>query len=195
MDGIKTLHLTKDSLALLFVALVVAGCGQSPEPPAAAESTPEPEPVASTCGDNGWLRGSLSGAITAEIDWPDEALRCESMPRPDDRGVRLRLSGDIGNERLAVIIAMPGLGASATGPEFDAVVTIMVDGSGRFFSTPNLGSCWADVRTNAPLEDGSDLYNLAGELSCVAPLGEFNGSAFVDLQSLAFSGVAKWSDQ
>ena len=195
MDGIKTLHLTKDSLALLFVAILVAGCGRPPEPPATVESAPEPEPVVSTCADSGWLRGSLSGAITAEIDWSDAEMHCESMPRPDDRGVRLRLSGDIGDERLAVIIAMPELVAGATGPEFDAVVTITVDGSGRFFSTPNLGSCWADVQTNVPLEDGSGLYNLAGELSCVAPLGEFNGSAFVDVQSLAFSGMAKWSEQ
>ena len=183
----------KDSAALLFVALVLAGCEKPPEAPAPAETAPEPEPVASTCAELGSLQGSLSGAITAEIDWPDEALRCESMPRPDDRGVRLRLSGEIGGERLAVIIAMPELEAGATGAEFDAVVTITVDGSGRFFSTPSLGSCWADVRTNDPIE-GTSRHHVAGSLSCVAPLGEFNGSAFVDVQRLEFSSVADWSD-
>jgi hypothetical protein len=182
----------KDSAALLFVALVLAGCGRSPEAPEPAESGPQSAPVASTCADLGALRGSLSGAITADIDWPDEALRCESMRRPDDRGVRLRLSGEIGSERLAVIIAMPELAAGATGAEFDAVVTITVDGSGRFFSTPNLGSCWANVETNAPLGEAGK-HHVAGSLSCVAPLGEFNGSAFVDVQRLEFSGIADWS--
>ena len=183
----------KDSAALVFVAIVTAGCERPPAVPDPAETALEPEPVASTCEELGSLRGSLTGAITAEIDWPDAALRCESMRRPDDRGVRLRLSGEIGGERLAVIIAMPELEAGATGAEFDAVVTITVDGSGRFFSTPSLGSCWADVRTNDPLE-GTDRYHVTGSLSCVAPLGEFNGSAFVDVQSLEFSGIADWGD-
>jgi hypothetical protein len=185
------LHLIKDSAAPLFVALLVTGCQQDREP--VQPPAPDPEPAASTCGELGTLQASLSGAISAEIDWPDRALRCESMLRPDDRGVRLRLSGTVGGERLSVIIAMPELEADATGEEFDAVVTITVEGSGRFFSTPNLGSCWADVQTNAPLDDGSGLYNVAGNLSCVAPLGEFNGDAFVDVQRLSFSGVADWS--
>ncbi len=189
------MHLIKDSLAWPFVALVLAGCGKQPEPPPAAENVAEPVPIASSCADIGWLRASLSGAIAAEIDWQDAALRCESMPRPDDRGVRLRLSGEIGNERLAVIVAIPDLAAGVTGPEFDAIVTITVDGSGRFFSTPNLGSCWADVQTNAELESAAGVYNVASELSCVAPLGEFNGSAFVDIRGLAFSGIARWSEE
>lgn len=187
------MQLIKDSAVPLFVALLVAGCEQAPEPPAPAEPATAPERVASTCGGLGRLEASLSGAISAEIDWPDPALRCESMLRPDDRGVRLRLSGEVGGDRLSVIIAMPELEAGAIAAEFDAVVTITVEGSGRFFSTPNLGSCWADVRTNVPLDDGSGLYHVAGELSCVAPLGEFNGDAFVDVRRLSFSGIADWS--
>lgn len=187
------MNFLKDSAALTLVALILAGCGQQPEPAVPAEAPTAPEPAASTCGERGMLRASLTGAISAEIEWPDHALRCESMLRPDDRGVRLRLSGTVGGERLSVIIAMPELEAGATGTEFDAVVTITVEGSGRFFSTPNLGSCWADVRKNAPLDDGSGRYHVAGELSCVAPLGEFNGDAFVDIHRLSFGGIADWS--
>jgi hypothetical protein len=88
---------------------------------------------------------------------------------------------------------MPTLEAGATGPEYDSIVTITVEGSGRFFSTPNLGSCWTEVTRNAPLDDGAQ-YNIAGGLSCVTPLGEFNGGAFVDVRDLRFSGVADWSE-
>ena len=178
------------TLFAFFVALVLAGCSEQAEPPPPAEA--EAEPAVSTCGGIGSLRGSLSGAINAEVDWDDAALRCESMLRPDDRGVRLRFSGEIRGERLAIIVAIPDLGAGATGADFDSVVTITVDGSGRFFSTPNLGACWTDVETNTELDAGQ--FNVTGNLTCVAPLGEFNGDAFVDIRELSFSGIADWSD-
>lgn len=186
------MHIFKDSAGPVFVALVLASCGGDPASTDSAPPGADAAPAASTCADLGSLSGSLTGAITAHLDWSDDALRCESMPRPDDRGVRLRLSGEIGGEQLAIIIAMPTLEAGATGAEYDAIVTVMVEGSGRFFSTPNLGSCWTEVTRNVPFDDGVR-YNVAGELSCVAPLGEFNGSAFVEVQNLAFSGVADWS--
>lgn len=191
------MHLIKDSLAALFVASTLAGCADEPAPPEPVPTNPvlpEPDATASNCGESGLLHARLSGALAAELDWSGSELACESMLRPDDRGMRLRFSGEIGGERLAVIIAMPTLEAGATGPEYDSVVTITVEGTGRFFSTPKLGTCWAEVTTNSPADDGSTAYNVAGELSCVSPLGEFNGNAFVDVQSLSFSGVADWSE-
>jgi hypothetical protein len=133
--------------------------------------------------------------MTAEIAWQDHDLLCESMLRPDDKGVRLRFSGNVSGERLAMIIAMPGLEAGMTGADIDAVVTITVEGSGRFFSTPSLGACWADVSRNAPVEGAAATHIVAGRLTCVAPLGEFNGDAFVELRDLRFSGIAEWEDQ
>ena len=185
------MHLLRDSLGISFVALALVGCAE--DEPAPAPVGPEPEVAASTCGDAGYLRATLSGALTAELDWPDAALRCESMRRPDDRGVRLRLSGEVGNERLAFIIAVPELEADETGTEFDSVVTITVAGSGRFFSTANLGACWTDIEKNTPLDDTDGPRIVAGSVTCVGPLGEFNGDAYVDVRSLVFSGIADWN--
>ena len=187
---LPTRSLLKDSLALSFVAIVLAGCAEDPPPPAPAE--PAPEAVASTCGEAGYLRARLSGALSAELDWPDTALRCESMRRPDDRGVRMRFAGNVGNERLTIIIAIPELGAGDTGAEFDSVVTITVDGSGRFFSTPNLGACWTDIEENSAIGRDDVRHIVAGSLTCVGPLGEFNGDAYVDVRDLTFSGIADW---
>ena len=179
-----------DSRSLLFVAIILAGCGldgaQSPDPPAEAK--------ASSCGSAGYLEGRLSGALTADIAWQDHEMTCESMPRPDDKGVRLRFSGDISGERLAIIIAVPGLEAGMTGPDIDAIVTITVEGSGRFFSTSSLGACWVDVSLNAPAEEPAGTHIVAGRVACVAPLGEFNGDAFVELRDMRFSGIAEWGN-
>lgn len=191
------MHSFRDSPGPLFVALALAGCTEEPAPPPAAESSAVPAPqdaVASTCGDAGYLGLWMTGALNASIDLRDEALRCESMPRPDDRGVRMRFSGDVSGERLAVILALPELEAGTTGSDFDAVVTVTVEGSGRFFSTPNLGACWADITRNESLPDRPGSFIVAGELSCVGPLGEFNGDAFVEIRELVFSGIADWGE-
>ena len=183
------MYLKRDSVALLFVAAILVACSDAPEPAAEAEI----EPAASTCGGEGSLHATLSGALSADLDWPDAALHCESMRRPDDRGVRLRLSGNVRGERLSFIIALPDLRAGAAGMGFDSVVTVTVEGSGRFFSTPNLGACWADIETNKPLADTGGSHVVAGVLDCVGPLGEFNGDAYVDLRGLRFSGVGDWN--
>ncbi len=186
----------KDSVAALFVALILAACGKAPdtaEPAATTPPEPPPEPVASSCGEQGFLQVSLSGALKADVAWADAALRCESMRRPDDRGVRLRFTGKVGGERLAIIIAIPELEAGETGAEFDSIVTVTVEGSGRFFSTPNLGTCWTAVDTNTPAPGADGAHIVSGSLSCVGPLGEFNGDAYVDLRNLRFSGVGDWS--
>ena len=181
----------RDSVALLFVAAILVACVEAPEP--VQKATDVPAAAASTCGGQGYLRASLSGAMTAEIDWPDAALRCESMKRPDDRGVRLRFSGEVQGERLSLIIALPELRAGETGTGVDSVVTLTVEGSARFFSTPNLGACWADIETNTPLGDAGAPHIVAGTLDCVGPLGEFNGDAYVDLRDLSFSGIGDWN--
>jgi hypothetical protein len=166
----------------------LSACAEEPAPPA----EPASGPVASTCGDRGYLQAELSGALTASVDWTDAMLRCESMLRPDDRGVRLRFSGDVGGERLAIIVAIPDLEAGTTGADIDAVVTVTVEGSGRFFSTPNLGACWADIDVNDLLPEQPGNHVVAGALACVGPLGEFNGDAFVELRNVRFSGIASW---
>ncbi len=193
------MHIRQDSAALVFVALAFAACGQAPDPatPAEPEAAARPEAAAElaapSCGEQGFLRASLSGALNAEVDWAAAALRCESMRRPDDRGVRLRFTGEVGGERLAIIISIPELDAGETGAEFDSVVTVTVEGSGRFFSTPNLGACWTDIETNAALPGSRDAHVVAGSLSCVGPLGEFNGDAYVEVRELRFSGIGDWN--
>ena len=179
-----------DSRYAVFVALMLTGCGKEAE-----HFDPPPPPVAplvsETCGHQGFLTASLSGALEVDLDWRGKALQCESMRRPDDRGLRLRFTGDVSGERLGVIIAMPDLDPGDTGSDFDSLVTIIVDGSGRFFSTANLTSCWTEVRDNELQADNT--YVVAGILTCVSPLGEYNGSAFIDVRDLQFSGIADWN--
>jgi len=191
-DSNKTrLRLTVTGLLLLLGPF--AACQDAPSEARDDAAPATGATIEPTCGGLGVLQGTLSGAINARLDWPDDALRCESMPRPDAEGVRLRFSGQVAGERVALIIAMPALEAGVTGTEFSSNVTITVEGSGRFFSTPNLETCWADVAKNEPHRDLQGTYIVVGDLYCVGPLGEINGDAFVDVRMLRFSGVANWT--
>jgi len=115
------------------------------------------------------------------------------MLRPDGKGIRLRMVGRAADSRLAIILAMPELERGSTTVESPTVVTLTVEGSGRFFSTPTLDSCWSDIAAQEPVDDSSDRYTISGILFCVAPLGEINGDAAISIPELEFSGIIEWS--
>jgi hypothetical protein len=170
---------------------LLGACDRTPRPDA---SPPEPDiSVETSCGDNGRLAAQLYGSITREISWSSGELECESMLRPDGKGIRLRMVGRAADSRLAIILAMPELERGRTTVESPTVVTLTVEGSGRFFSTPTLDSCWSDIAAQEPVDDGSDRYTISGKLFCVAPLGEINGDAAISIPELEFSGIIEWS--
>ena len=127
------------------------------------------------------------------MNWSRTDMECESMLRPNDNGIRLRFSGDVAGERLAIIIAMPDLAPGKAASETPSNVTATVEGSGRFFSTPGLDSCWTDIDAQIPFPEDPDRYVISGTLYCVSPLGELNGNAAVSIPELWFSSVVDWS--
>jgi hypothetical protein len=175
---------------LLSIPLLGA-CDRAPE-----DDVPTPEPEAareSDCGSAGYLSTQLYGSIAKQISWAAGELQCESMLRPEGKGVRLRFVGDAANSQVAIILALPELRRADTGTESPTVVTLTVEGSGRFFSTPTLESCWSDIAAQTPVEDGGDRYVVSGTLYCVAPLGEINGDAAISIPELEFRGIIDWS--
>jgi len=142
------------------------------------------------CGADGRLRGSLFGSLDATIDWRPPALACESMPRPGHEGMRLRFAGPAGGRVLTLIVAIPGLQRGLTANALPANVTLTVEGSGRFFNTPNLEACFVDITQHEPRDAGT--HAVGGLLYCVLPLGEINGDGAVTIQDMVFSGTADW---
>jgi len=185
---------------LLLVAVAFSGC----KPARLAEPTnvvPETDAASSAqnsvpdCGADGELRGRLYGAIDAELDWADRDLDCSGMPRPDGQGARLHFAGTVaGTERrVAMIVAIPDLSREALGREYRSNVTIIEEGVGRFFSTPNLDNCLTDVTTLIALDESGDRYSLGGLLYCVSPLPEVNGDSSISMPELHFQGLLDWS--
>jgi len=180
----------------LFLALValVAACEPATGPEPIGASTPEEEPVL-LCGNEGRLWTELYGAIAIEVDWNKNDLECAGMPRPEARGARLRFAGKTADAdlRLAIIIAIPDLAHDSQNGEFSANVTLIEEGNGRFFSTPDLNNCLIDITSATGLDDSGDRYSIAGELFCVTPLPEINGDSSVSIPKMLFSGLLDWS--
>ena len=171
------------------LAAVLAGCEKTGHS-VAAPSAVEPETYA--CGDNGFLSTTLYGAIATTLEWTATELACEGMPRPDDEGARLRFAGRDGDRQLAIIIALPALESGSTADEIPSNVTLIEEGNGRFFSTPDLNNCWTDITSVTPLGESTSQYAVGGTLYCLQPLAEVNGASSVSLSELQFMGLLDW---
>ena len=152
-----------------------------------------PPPETRGCGERGYVRTSFYGEYSGPVDWSAGDLDCAGMPRPNGQGARLRFAGQSGDLAIAIIVAMPELERGSTAQELPSNVTVIEEGSGRFFSTSGLESCWTDIVSQQRIDESSDAYFIAGTLYCIAPLAEVNGDSSVTVRELQFGGELDWS--
>lgn len=196
MTGIHT-NFVQRRTARLRLALgalagaTLAGCNSAVD---VAAGTADEEPDLS-CGPDGHLSAQLYGAIETELEWDRGDLECTGMPRPDGKGVRLRLAalGEPGGHGLVFIIALPGFARDSGPAEFDSNTTVIEAGDGRFFSTPDTDNCLVNVEAVRPVDDSGDRFSVAGALYCVSPVPEVNGDSSVSIPELRFSGLLDWT--
>jgi len=180
------------SIVLYLILLgLAAGCGPDPVPKRAATAS---------CVNDGELTAEVFGAIETSLEWRDDELECDGMPRPHGQGARLRFAGPAHSKgetlSLAFIIALPDLQQGRSAAEIPAGVTLIEENEGHFFSTPEPSTCWADVEHQVPLDDTAvdaiPEYRIAGLLYCLSPLAEVNGNRSVTFTDLHFSGRLDW---
>lgn len=116
------------------------------------------------------------------------------MLRPDNEGARLRFAGEVSGEQLAIIIALPTLQRATAGNELQSNVTLTVEGSGRFFSTANLDTCWTDIESQVADADDENMFVVTGTLYCVAALGEVNGESAISIPEMTFTTYIEWAE-
>lgn len=183
------------SLRRLALYLILPGLAASCEPDA-----PQTGPLTADCIVDGELTADVFGAVEARLEWRDDTLECDGMPRPHGNGARLRFAGPATSNgetlQLAFIIALPGLEKGSRARELPAGVTLIEEKGGRFFSTPESPACWADIERQDPVEAASPYadpeYRIKGLLYCVSPLAEVNGNSSVTFTDLRFAGRLSW---
>lgn len=154
---------------------------------------PAEQTSARACGTQGHLTTELYGAIAANVDWSASELECTGMPRPGGEGARLRFAGRTDDSRhIAIIIALPGLERDAEETEYPSTVTLIEEGSARFFNSADLNNCWTEIASMQAIGDSVDQFTIGGALYCVSPLAEVNGDSSVSISTLEFHGLLDW---
>jgi len=178
---------------LLALGIAVSACAPATSTAPAAASAAENKVL--NCGNDGYLRTQLYGTLSATLEWDKNDLECMGMPRPEGRGARLRFAGTGPGEgqRLAIIIAIPELTRDALGSEYRSNVTLIEEGAGRFFSTPNLDNCLTDISSLTALDDVGNRFSIGGTLYCVTPIPEINGDSSVTFSDMHFMGLIDWN--
>lgn len=103
------------------------------------------------------------------------------------------MAGD-SNKTIAIIIALPDLDPAQTAAELPSNVTVIEEGNGRFFSTPDLDNCWSDITDQRAIDDSGERFTITGTLYCISPLAEVNGASSVSIPELEFSGLIDWGN-
>jgi hypothetical protein len=186
---VKTLQRSTNKLSgilLICASMGVISCGD--QPAAAIEPAP-------TCGVEGTLNVEIFGGLRASLGWDSDDMVCEGMPRPDGEGARLRFAGtieiDSKTRQLAFILGLPDLGPGEVRTELATNVTVIEEGTGRFFGTQGAQNCWTDIRTHEKLP-ASTVHRISGILYCVTSLAELNGNSSISFADLEFTGQLNW---
>ncbi len=174
---------------LLLLPLMLAGACESPQPATTTQT--------GLCGDDGQLTVDLFGGLRVSLDWRADVLECDGMPRPNSEGARLRFAGPAqsgsAKHSLAFILAMPDLRRGETDTELPTNVTMMEEGTGRFFATQDTENCWSDIGYHERVGHMDETeYRVSGVVYCLAPLAELNGKGSVSFSEMKFTGRLKW---
>ena len=186
--ALRRLRLRGAPLAMLAVACGHAGdatvappdaSGQAPGTAAARPgSTADPRPALCVPADEGSLHARLKGALDAEIDWAGGVPQCKGGLRPDGDGVRLIYKGNLPEGPLLVVIGIGPLRAGESARDVPVNLTLVREGTGRFFATQGNDKCAMDEVRQEPAGE-PQVYRLTGRGYCIQPARAVGGEGAV----------------
>jgi hypothetical protein len=172
--------------ALLWLALVSAGCGRAAVPAGPVTGSVQTPTTASTpaapgapvSGEQalcspaaaGRLQAKLQGAIDDEINWSAaDHAQCLGGPRPGGDGIRLLYKGAAAGAPLLVVIGVGRITRGASGRNLPANMTLIREGTGVFYATQGDDKCALDSLQQEPLEGSNTRFRLTGRGYCTQP--------------------------
>ena len=175
-------------LAMLVVACGHAGDATAPprdpsgQTPSVAGAQHDPSagarPALCVPAAEGSLHARLQGALEAEIDWAGGVPQCKGGLRPDGDGVRLIYKGNLPEGPLLVVIGIGPLRAGESARDVPVNLTLVREGTGRFFATQGNDKCAMDEVHQEPAGE-PQVYRLTGRGYCIQPARAVGGEGAV----------------
>ena len=157
------------ALATLFTAACGHAGNEAPPPAPGKATLPTAQQALCVPADEGTLRAKLQGAIDAEFEWGAGVPQCRGGLRPGGDGVRLIYKGELPGEGTVLIVIGAGpLAAGQSARDVPVNLTIVREGTGRFFATQGDDKCALDEVRQEPTDDPR-VYRLTGRGYCTQP--------------------------
>jgi hypothetical protein len=180
---------------LLLGALALGG-GCLLARPATATQSPARGCLA---GGNGYLRATIRGATSLDVNWHNAEMECEGGPRPDGSGVRVAFAGPrhADGRRLRLVFGVESLQEGRAARDLPTNLTVIFEGEERLFATRGDDHCTVDElhqeRIGA-LGGTQRAWRIVARGFCVAPASSLTGDARILVSSFDFAGVAQFDD-
>ncbi len=141
---------------------------------------------------DGYLRAQLAGAIEAKIDWPNSGTRCDGEPMSKPPGVRLSFQrAPAGAADLLFIFGLTGVREGRPAREVGANLTLIVQGTDRFFGTLGDSRCTVDSLTQRRLPKAKS-YRVEARGFCTQPAHAVRGDGAVLVSTFEFAGLVNY---
>ncbi|HEY1491083.1 MAG TPA: hypothetical protein VGF35_00515 [Steroidobacteraceae bacterium] len=148
---------------------------------------------------NGYLRATIRGAMSLDVNWHNAEMECEGGPRPDGSGVRVAFAGPShpDGRRLRLVFGVESLEEGHPAHDLPTNLTVIFEGEERLFATRGDDHCTVDElkqeRVGA-LGGTQRAWRIIARGFCVAPASNLTGDARILVSSFDFAGVAQFDD-
>jgi hypothetical protein len=181
---------------ILILGVAALGGGALAARSAAAASTPAHGCLA---GGNGYLRATIRGAASLDVNWQNAEMECEGGPRPDGTGVRVAFAGPRhpDGRRLRLVFGVESLQEGRPARDLPTNLTVIFEGEERLYATRGDDHCTVDELHQervGNLGGATRTWRIVARGFCVAPASSLTGDARILVSSFDFAGVAAFDD-
>jgi hypothetical protein len=167
----------------------------------AAHSAGTPKAAAHGClaGGNGYLRATIRGAMSLDVNWDNTQMECDGGPRPDGSAVRVAFAGPrhADGRRLRLVFGVESLKEGHPAHDVPTNLTVIFEGEERLFATRGDDHCTVDElhqeRVGA-LGGAQRTWRIVARGFCISPASSLTGDARILVSKFDFAGVAEFDD-
>jgi len=187
--------MSSSALCLAAAAAAASPAALAPQPDASPAPVAPVSPAApASCleSGDGYFRARLAGAIETNIDWPNSGTQCEGESKNTPPGVRLSFQRvPSGASNLLFVIGLSGVREGRPGREVRANLTIIVQGTDRFFGTLGDSRCTVDSLSQRRLRSAK-VYRVEARGFCTQPAHAIRGDGAVLVSTFEFAGAVRY---